>query len=213
MVDHWPVDIRMGVGHRRLADLGFRNRDRHGPSEALQLPGVDIDCPREDRTFAAVILEHLVVLVGSCLAAVHLEVPVEDQRSDMEIPVEAPNRKWSEAFHRDDRIAERWEDSLGPDSVVRTEDILVDLDRVGSVEDNPGSVHVADRDLAAGDILEPAAASGLAAEGHLIFPVDREREDPDWKQSARQRMSVAEPGDLRDNYPPVADSAVADEPG
>lgn len=76
------------------------------PSEVLQLPVVDIGLPREDRTFAVVILEHSVVLVGSYLAAVHLEVPVEDQRSDMEIPVEVPSLMWSEAFHRDDTIVE-----------------------------------------------------------------------------------------------------------
>lgn len=97
----------MGVGRRRSEDLDFRNRDMHVPSEVLQLPVVDMGLPREDRTFAVVILGHLVVLVGSYLAAVHLEVPVADQRSDMEIPVEVPSRKWSEAFHRDDTIVER----------------------------------------------------------------------------------------------------------
>lgn len=99
------------------------------------------------------------------------------------------------------------------DWVDRTVDILVDLDRVGSAGDNLGSVHVADRDLAAGDSLDSAAASVIAGVEHLVFPVDREREDPDWKQSARQTMSVEAPEDLHDSYPPVADSAVADEPG
>lgn len=99
------------------------------------------------------------------------------------------------------------------DSEVHTVDILVDLDRVGLVEDNLGSGHVVDRDRAAEDSLDSAAASVLAGVEHLVFPVDREPEDPDWKQSAPQKMSVEAPEDLRDNYPPVADSAVADEPG
>lgn len=99
------------------------------------------------------------------------------------------------------------------DWVVRTVDILVDLDRVDLAEDNLGSVHVADRDSAAGDSLDSAAASVLAGVGHQVFPVDREQEDPGWKQSAQQKMSVEGPEDLHDNYPPVADSVVADEPG
>lgn len=53
-----------------------------------------------------VILVHSVVLVDSCLVAVRLVGPVEGQQSDMAIPVEVPNLKWSEAFHRDDTIAE-----------------------------------------------------------------------------------------------------------
>lgn len=96
----------MGAGRRRLEDLDYHNRDRHVPSEVLQLPVVDIGLPREDRTFAVVILEHSVALAGSYLAVVHLEVPAEDQRSDMAIPAEVPSLTWSEAFHRDDTIAE-----------------------------------------------------------------------------------------------------------
>lgn len=96
----------MVADHRRLEDLDFRNRDRHVPSEVLPLTVGDIGLPREVRTFVVAILEHLVALVGSYLAAVHLEVPGEDQRSDMVIPVEVPSLKLSEAFHRDDRTVE-----------------------------------------------------------------------------------------------------------
>lgn len=97
--------------------------------------------------------------------------------------------------------------------VVRKADILVDLGRVGLAEDNQDSVHVADRDPVAGDSLGSAAASVLAGVEHLVFPVDREQEDPDWKQSAQLKMSAEPPEGHRDNYPPVVDSVAEDEPG
>lgn len=53
----------------------------------------DIGLPQEDRTFVVENLEHSVVPVDSCLAAVRLVDPVEGQRSGMEIPVEVLSLK------------------------------------------------------------------------------------------------------------------------
>lgn len=100
-----------------------------------------------------------------------------------------------------------------PDWVAHKVDILVDLDKVGLAVDNLDSAHVADKGLAVEDSLDFVVALVLAGAEHLVFPVDRGPEDPDWKQSDQQKMSVEAPEDLHGSYPPVADSVVAGEPG
>lgn len=81
------------------------------------------------------------------------------------------------------------------------------------MEDNQDSVHVADRVHAAADNLDSVAASVLAVVGRLVFQVAQEREVPDWRQFVLQKTSVGELEVLHGSCPPVADSAVADEPG
>lgn len=103
-------------------------------------------------------------------------------------------------------------DSPEQDSEVHTEGTLVDLGRVGLVEDNRDNVHAADRDHVAADNLDSAAASGLAVEAHPVFRVDPELEGPGWKQFVQQK-TTAEALAVLHGSPPIVGSKVADGPG
>lgn len=81
------------------------------------------------------------------------------------------------------------------------------------MEGNLDSVRVADRDHAAADNLDSVAASVLAVVGRPVFQVAQEPEVPDWRQFVLQKTLVEELEALHGSCPPVADSAVADEPG
>lgn len=84
---------------------------------------------------------------------------------------------------------------------------------VGLAADSLGSVHVADKVLAAVDSPGFAVEWVLVEAEHQVFPVDPVQVVLDLVQSVQQLMSEEEPVVLRDSFPSAADWAVEDEPG
>lgn len=95
----------------------------------------------------------------------------------------------------------------------RTEDIRVGPGMVDLAADSLGSVHVADKVLAAVDSPGFAVEWVLVGAEPQVFQVDPEQVVLDLVQSVQQLMSEEEPVVLHDNFPSAADWVVADEPG